>query len=425
MPPSAGRPDDFNEDDFEEYNPHPYLGGYDIALTYGDPLPPSSATCYPISSSASPPSEQTTPPPPHATTPTFDHGLPEKYQPEPFPSPDLFRSWPYSTWEDRQIYHGDAEAGGGWNGWRRALDYLFGHAQGYGEMRVGVDSDGIPIYANKKLGGAESVVVEVEPAPVQRLEFYHPDSRAASCYGETTEERHGYENPVLAYNKHYSEGALPVAIDPNESVWHQKLSHHEAYRDQAFDERDHVTAFFGGAAVAYDRHHYEQPLHLQVEPIETARSRRSSCSEEVYQESTCSKSDWKNSMSYYDDRDNESSFFASSSFAYDRYSHKPSDHVELEPFKPTWPQNTGYYEVYENEESPKLNWNSMLIGDEGDKTTISEAPSYSIQSQYYEQAQSAQLEPYKATWSQWPSYYEAHNEHGSDWHLDPFPNFSE
>lgn len=58
-------------------------------------------------------------------------------------------------------------------------------------------------------------------------------------------------------------------------------------------------------------------------------------------------------MSYYDDRDNESSFFASSSFAYDRYSH---NHVELEPFKPTWPQNMGYYEVYENEESPKLNW---------------------------------------------------------------------
>ncbi|URE13621.1 hypothetical protein MUK42_23250 [Musa troglodytarum] len=386
------------------------------------PCPPSSATCYPISSSAFPPSEQPTPPPPHATTPTFDHGLPENYQPEPFPSPDLFRSWPYSTWEDRQVYHGDAEAGGGWNGWRRALDYLFGHAQGYGERRVGVDSYGIPIYANRKLGGAESVVVEVEPAPVQRLEYYHPDSRA-SCYGETTEEARGYENPVLAYNKHYSEGGLPVAIDPNESVWHQKLSHHEAYQDQvhhssAFDERDAVAAFFGSPGVAYDRHHYEQPLHLQVEPIETAWSRRSSCGE-VYQESACSKSDW-NSTSYHDDRDNESSFFGSLGFAYDGYSHKPSDHVELEPFKP------------ENDESPELNWNSMLFGDEGDKTTFSEAPSYSIQSQYYEQARCAQLEPCKATWSQWPSYYEAHNEqmpqayeHCSDWHLDPFPNFSE
>lgn len=58
--------------------------------------------------------------------------------------------------------------------------------------------------------------------------------------------------------------------------------------------------------------------------------------------------------------------------------------------------------------------NSMLFGDEGDKTTISEAPGYSIQSQYYEQAQSTRLEPYKATWSQWPNYSEAHNEHVSN-----------
>ncbi|RRT37312.1 hypothetical protein B296_00049422 [Ensete ventricosum] len=188
--PSAVRPVEFDGDDFEEYNPHPYLGGYDIALTYGGhPLPHSSATCYPISSSASLPSEQTTPPPPHATAPTFDH------------------------------------AGGGWNGWGRALDYLFGHAQGYGERRVGVDSYGIPIYANKKLGGAESVVVEVEPAPVQRLAYYHPHSRA-SCCGEATEETHGYENPVLAYNEHHNN---QQAI---ESAWHQKLSRHEAYQDQ-------------------------------------------------------------------------------------------------------------------------------------------------------------------------------------------------
>ncbi|CAL9118272.1 unnamed protein product [Musa textilis] len=61
--PSAGRPVDFNEDDFEEYNPHPYLGGYDIALAYGHPLPPSSATCYPISSSASLPQSSQPPPP--------------------------------------------------------------------------------------------------------------------------------------------------------------------------------------------------------------------------------------------------------------------------------------------------------------------------------------------------------------------------
>ncbi|RWW48249.1 hypothetical protein BHE74_00045708 [Ensete ventricosum] len=207
--PSAVRPVEFDGDDFEEYNPHPYLGGYDIALTYGHPLPPPPPPSHPPSPPPPPPPHHPTPPPPHATAPTFDHGLPENYQPEPFPSPDLFRSWPYPTWEDRQVYHGDAEAGGAWNGWGRALDYLFGHAQGYGERRVGVDSYGIPIYANKKLGGAESVVVE-----------------RASCCGEATEETHGYENPVLAYNEHHNN---QQAI---ESAWHQKLSRHEAYQDQ-------------------------------------------------------------------------------------------------------------------------------------------------------------------------------------------------
>ncbi|WOL05138.1 hypothetical protein Cni_G13861 [Canna indica] len=38
-------------DDFDEYDPTPYGGGYDLGLTYGRPLPPSEEICYPISSS--------------------------------------------------------------------------------------------------------------------------------------------------------------------------------------------------------------------------------------------------------------------------------------------------------------------------------------------------------------------------------------
>ncbi|CAL5019537.1 unnamed protein product [Urochloa decumbens] len=38
--------------DFDEYDPTPYGGGYDIALTFGRPLPPSEETCYPISTAA-------------------------------------------------------------------------------------------------------------------------------------------------------------------------------------------------------------------------------------------------------------------------------------------------------------------------------------------------------------------------------------
>ncbi|KAL8259381.1 hypothetical protein R6Q59_027334 [Mikania micrantha] len=39
----------FNEPEFEEYDPTPYGGGYDILSVYGKPLPPSDQTCYPRS----------------------------------------------------------------------------------------------------------------------------------------------------------------------------------------------------------------------------------------------------------------------------------------------------------------------------------------------------------------------------------------
>ncbi|CAL1397679.1 unnamed protein product [Linum trigynum] len=40
---------DFNETDYEEYDPTPYGGGYDLVQTYGKPLPYSDDTCYPRS----------------------------------------------------------------------------------------------------------------------------------------------------------------------------------------------------------------------------------------------------------------------------------------------------------------------------------------------------------------------------------------
>ncbi|KAF9672224.1 hypothetical protein SADUNF_Sadunf11G0018400 [Salix dunnii] len=40
---------EFNETDFEEYDPTPYDGGFDLAATYGKPLPPSAEICYPRS----------------------------------------------------------------------------------------------------------------------------------------------------------------------------------------------------------------------------------------------------------------------------------------------------------------------------------------------------------------------------------------
>ncbi|KAL1537423.1 hypothetical protein AAHA92_29937 [Salvia divinorum] len=40
---------EFSIPEFEEYDPTPYGGGYDQAMTYGKPLPPSDRICYPRS----------------------------------------------------------------------------------------------------------------------------------------------------------------------------------------------------------------------------------------------------------------------------------------------------------------------------------------------------------------------------------------
>ncbi|XP_074575021.1 uncharacterized protein LOC141831539 [Curcuma longa] len=396
---SAADDDDYDFD-FPEYNPHPYRGGYDIALTYGAALPPSSAICYPISTS------QVSPPSP--PRPSHLEGSPGPHYAEPFPSPDLFRSWLFTDWDNRQA-HAVPEGGEGWNGWRRALDYLFGHAEGYGERRIGVDGYGIPIYANKKLHGAESVLVEVQQAPVERVEYHdtRPEDHHhwSSCYGGTAEKL-GYGNPVLAYDRHYSEKALRVEIDPNESVWHQKLNYHEGYQMQShynseLNDSDYVDAFFGSPSIAYSSYHYEQPLHLQVEQVQTDWYQQSSYSE-AHQEF-----EW--SSSHNDTQREDSDFFHSSGSSYQRYSWEQPDNVELRPYEPSWSYNQDHYDGYE-EETPKLNWHYSSVGGQAEKSTNSEDTYYYTQQEYYQQAEPIQVEPYKSSWSQYASYYEAPNE---------------
>ncbi|KAK1383590.1 hypothetical protein POM88_021325 [Heracleum sosnowskyi] len=46
---SKGHNIDDDGDDFDEYDPTPYAGGYDIQLTYGHPLPASEDICHPPS----------------------------------------------------------------------------------------------------------------------------------------------------------------------------------------------------------------------------------------------------------------------------------------------------------------------------------------------------------------------------------------
>lgn len=200
-----------------------------------------------------------------------------------------------------------------------------------------------------------------------------------------------------------------MEIDPNESVWHQKVNYHEDYQVQLhqnseLNDSDYVGAFFGSPSIAYNSYHYEQPLHLQVEP--TAWSQNSSYSE-AYQVSAFPKFEW--SSSHNDTQEEDSDFFHSSGSSYQRYSWEQPDHVELRPYEPPWSYNLDRYDGYE-EETPKWNWHYSSVGGQEEKSTNSEYTYYYNQHEYYEQAEPIQVEPYKSSWSQYSSYYEAPNE---------------
>lgn len=184
---------EFNEPDFEEYDPTPYGGGYDLARTYGEPLPPSEATCYPRSSqdsSALPPKENAEEPPaaakpqPHIeskpTTPTIEDeqqlqpssesGNEQKKEQEIGGAPDgssesengyelfekgvpqipsgygleamdlcesLFGYWPcLARYKCQEVANGNEESSS-CNQWKETADYLFGSSYPYGERRDG------------------------------------------------------------------------------------------------------------------------------------------------------------------------------------------------------------------------------------------------------------------------------------------------
>jgi hypothetical protein len=196
-----GYPDD---DEFDEYNPHPYSGGYDIAVTYGAPRPPSTATCYPVSTRAAVPARtapqpSSLPPPPAkpspapAPAPPYPPAQPQpssppappaepNYCPEPYnwgdapraqptyATPEVFRGWPYYSGPQA---HSTCCGRDYWRQCMRGLDYLFGHSDGYGERRIGADCAGVPVYANRKGGVEDAVVVEVPPPATETVQWHY------------------------------------------------------------------------------------------------------------------------------------------------------------------------------------------------------------------------------------------------------------
>ncbi|KAH7667410.1 hypothetical protein IHE45_12G056700 [Dioscorea alata] len=356
-----------DDDDFDEYNPHPYQGGYNIALTYGSPLPPSSATCYSIDGVF--PASSSSPPPPVRSldgddavvvpdqTQQVDLGFPW-YDHLAFGSFGFGRGWDY------------AEENSHWRPLRRALDYLFGYSQGFGERRIGVDSYGIPIYANKKPGAEMALSVQVQPAINQKIEFH--------------------EWPLV--NGEESAESAEIETNPNESSFHAYENHgNENYYGKEisfydYDNRGNESSFY-----AYENHHYEEPAHVQ------------------FREQVVPSWSWDayNHKDYMEQGSEDESYsYGNLIYAYDKQQYEQPLSVEVQPAEHGWVEQLEYHEVYEEQPSfESSNWYSSSYGEWGTEMHASENSHYDYErTNYFEQPEYSELEPYEPTWSQFPGY---------------------
>lgn len=164
MPYYTNNDDDV--DDFTDYDPTPYSGGYDITVTYGRSIPPSDETCYPLSSRAGDAFEY--------QRPVFSSSVHE-----PSAYGDQALKTDYSSYA-RPVASGGAHVGGGRTGGSGSGGSNYGYGgkpnSGYGG-RTEVEYGGKP---NSGFGGRTE------------LEYGRkPESEYGSGYGGRTESDDG------------------------------------------------------------------------------------------------------------------------------------------------------------------------------------------------------------------------------------------
>ncbi|XP_020577009.1 uncharacterized protein At5g39570-like isoform X2 [Phalaenopsis equestris] len=411
---------DFNEtEDFEEYNPHPYQGGYDIALTYGDPLPPLSAICYPLSDSSSHPTL-----PPNGPLPLIPMEYPassdaseraisisdEREDDRADPAYDSsygngergFTSaewwWNHSGFSPFAMngFGGcsyDAEEMRYWSPLRRAAEYIFGYSQGFGERTIGVDSYGIPIYAYK-LRGSDTVNVEIQPARTEQLEYHDNSKRWSSTYNNWEDENHRLCRSAHAYPQHHSEESFEAEVDSF------PLSYGESMNEVNLN---------GNLEMAYNKRYYSGALNVQLEPVESSFQQLS-----YHEEFSHTNSNSEPLFGIHGEERNE---FTNVYHDYQRQVYHQPSNFELEPYKPTWARYSGnyriseedisdYYEVDRESYSPSSAWPTSFdeTGDEG-KFHSSE---YAYKAHH--DGHFLALEPFKPTWMLNPNYYGSYEE---------------
>ncbi|KAJ1292462.1 hypothetical protein BS78_02G393200 [Paspalum vaginatum] len=392
--------DYLDDDEFDEYNPHPYGGGYDISATYGSPLPPSPATCYPVASPAAvpaPTAPQPRPPlpqppapapasppaPPAAEPHYYDYGDAPPYQPM-YATPEVFRAWPFLP--GAHCRHSAACAPRDyWRQCMRGLDYLFGHSDGYGERHIGVDCLGVPVYANTKGAVQDAVVVEVAPPDTGTVRWHEHDAAPAeehdchsnrlSWYANAEDEAHTYAQPTYtwySYDPSYEQPYDSHGVSdettwfPNQSYQQEEVYNYkeEESQYQEFLSCNQDSPISSQPIFSYNQHFGEQPLHVHVEPPETVSSH---------------KLEYYENFSTYDYQ-NDVNILETSRQSYEIQPYVHMTYDQVEPYKPSWSLNSCTEGI-----TPEYDNHTLASGECWDMSSLFMSPFYPQETQTYEQ----------------------------------------
>lgn len=361
--------DEDDDDFFGEFNPHPYQGGYDLAATFGTPLPPSSNICYPVSSSAA--TAVPAIPSPPSPTPEPEGPRPE----EPYGDEEALRDLAHEIPPNGAARKGKVRRGGRgfWKKCVRVLDYLFCYKEPYEERRIVVDSYVVPVCAIRKESGEDALSVEVEVAPpsvgiveaddatgelVQTNDLsWHSNNRdEADTYSQSM------SNSCYTPSFAQSYGLHGVLGKPD---WFLNFSYSESHQAE---ELQHEAALSYGIECkisdqpihCYHHHCYIQSLDVQVEPPEPVSSERL----EYYEH-----------FSTYQDQSDihilETPAHADNIQCYTRTSDLP-----LEPFKPSYCQNWVFYDAYTQGNALENDKHSLISGEYGGIGSLFISPFY-------------------------------------------------
>ncbi|KAG0462388.1 hypothetical protein HPP92_020864 [Vanilla planifolia] len=441
----------FNETvGFDDYNPHPYKGGYDIALTYGEPLPHSAAICYPVSGDSSlRPSSPETPlslipeekPVANEPAPVPNEAgeIPTLFGPEDDP-PDSkvgyfngYGEWLYGV-EDWWSFSGfypfvnletEVGVGGGkydaedlrcWSKWKRAADYLFGYSQGYGERRIGIDRDGIPIYANKTLSSS-AVDFHIEPVRTETLGYYTDSPDSGSSYFTYKElENYNFSNAAHSY-KHHFEPPLQAEVDPFELLFSWQSNYPQPCDEQVHSDTKWFPLSFGESAdevhlptdneLAYNAHCFEDALQVQL--VEAENLHQKVRCYDASLEFFYSDPNWEPTYYMHGEERNHFSFTKHDCDGRDYWEPNP---IEVESHWSTCSHHLGCHGISEGEvyngSTTISNYSESFNEFTSPTTTWIDLPFGEWDNE----------EPFKPTWMQNPNYYEAYEEISSHWKQD-------